>query len=149
MLRTFLRNPDGQAAIFFMFFGAFTIYAASDLQFGSLRQMGPGFFPISLGYLLMFGALVVAIQAFRAVPEPTFATDWRAILAITAAIVIAAYALVSIGAAVAIPLMVVVSALAAGRPKLLSILLTAVILTATAWAIFILGLGLRIPVLEF
>ncbi|KEQ03696.1 tripartite tricarboxylate transporter TctB family protein [Pseudorhizobium pelagicum] len=149
MLRTFLRNPDGQSAIFFILVGTAGLYFGRDLPFGSLRQMGAGFFPVCIGVLLIGIGMLVAVQAFRFEAEAMPKPDWRALFAITAAVVIAALLMASVGIVIAIPAMVAIAALSAGRPRIAAILGTASGLTFMAWAIFIFGLGLRIPVLEF
>ena len=151
MLKAFFRHPDGQAGIFFTVFGAVTIYLAQDLSFGTPRQMGPGFFPVCLGVLLTVTGLWVAAQALRGVaPDDAIPRiEWRPLVMITAAVVVTAFLMIHAGLVIAIPVMTVIAAFAAGGFSLKSVVLTGLILTVMAWAIFILGLGLFIPVLEF
>jgi hypothetical protein len=147
MYHALFKTPDGQSSLFFLSFGILTLAFGSQYPFGTPGQMGPGFFPLMLGALLSVVGVVVGIQALRAHGETTLPPmNWRALGAITSAVVLAAFLLRPAGLVVAIPVLVVVAALSSPNSRIVAMALTAAILTFMAWAIFIWGLGLRIPV---
>jgi hypothetical protein len=147
MSKALFRTPDGQSALFFTLFGVLTVVLGSQYPIGTPAQMGPGFFPVALGSLLTIVGIVVAIGAIRAGSAfEMAAVDWRALGAITAAILLAAVLLLTAGLVVAIPVLVIVGSLASRDFRPVRVFITAVVLTVMAWAIFIWGLGLRIPV---
>lgn len=147
MSKALFRTPDGQSGLFFFLFGLITVLLGSQYPIGTPAQMGPGFFPVALGALLTVVGIVVAIQSVRAEAATDMeVVDWRALGAITAAILLAAVLLLTAGLVVAIPVLVIVGSLASRDFKPLRVIVTAIVLTAMAWAIFIWGLGLRIPV---
>jgi len=107
--------------------------------------MGPGFFPLGLGSLLVIVGLIVIINAVRsaqAIGEP-FA--WRPAIIITAAILGSGLLLLTAGLFVAIPVLVLVASLAARNSRWPAMLLSAIGLTLMAWLIFLIGLELRLP----
>ena len=124
-----------------------TVGFGSQYQVGSPSQMGPGFFPVILGCLLALVGVTVGIQAIRAQEGVELdRVDWRALGAIAAAVLLSAFLLLTVGLVVAIPVLVIVGSLASRNFRPLPVMITAAVLTFMAWAIFIWGLGLRIPV---
>lgn len=147
MYRALFKSADGQSAIFFVLFGLLTAGVGRQYAFGSPSQMGPGFFPVILGCLLTLVGLIVAMQALRAKADVDMVpVDWRALGAITAAVLFSAGTLLTLGLTVAIPVLVIVGSLASRSFRIVPVLATAAVLTFMAWAIFIWGLGLRIPI---
>jgi Tripartite tricarboxylate transporter TctB family len=140
-----LRSPDGQSGLFFTAFGIVVAVLAFQYPLGTPARMGPGFFPFWLGILLTVSGGLVIVQALRAEPVRIAPLEWRSAAVITLAIVISASLLLTAGLLVAIPALVIISAFAGRTFKLLPVLITAAVLTAMAYAIFILGLDLRIP----
>lgn len=141
----FYRTPDGQAGIFFTLFGVFVAWQALQYPLGRPSQMGPGFFPLGLGGLLVIVGLVVIIHATRASQDEAAPFEWRSAIVITGAIVTSGLLLLTAGLLVAIPVLVLGSSLAARNSRWSSVLISAAALTLTAWLIFIVGLDLRIP----
>ena len=59
-----IRNEkDFCAGVSFLLIGGFFATLASRYKFGSTEAMGPGFFPLLLGFLLMGVGLAVSLQA--------------------------------------------------------------------------------------
>ncbi|WP_201835422.1 tripartite tricarboxylate transporter TctB family protein [Microvirga zambiensis] len=142
-----LRSPDGQSGLFFTAFGLIVATLALQYPLGTPARMGPGFFPFWLGILLTVTGSLVIVQSLRAESERIAPLEWRSAAIITLAIVISASLLLTAGLLIAIPALVIISAFAGRNVKILPVVITAAVLTAMAYAIFILGLDLRIPLL--
>ncbi|HQT38883.1 MAG TPA: tripartite tricarboxylate transporter TctB family protein [Acidocella sp.] len=70
--------------------GLGTSLKASDYDLGSLQQMGPGFFPMSLGIILAItGALIIftGLRTAISIPETLFHPQWRGWVCICASLV--------------------------------------------------------------
>jgi hypothetical protein len=143
---------DFWSGIMFAGFGATFAILAQAYDIGTLRQMGPGWFPLALGLLLtVLGILIV----FNAAPQRPGADDkddaiepfgWREFLLVLLSIAFFALLLPYLGVIVAIVLMVVTSALAGHEKKPLEVVIVAVALSVACYVIFIYGLGVPLPV---
>jgi hypothetical protein len=77
-------------------FGVAVVTVASGYQVGTLLDMGPGYFPIILGGLMMFMGILIAGAAMFAGPEPPdpfdqhipTTPDWRGCLCISLSVVV-------------------------------------------------------------
>lgn len=147
MKTPFYRTSDGQSGIFFTGFGAFVIWQSLQYPLGRAAQMGPGYFPLVIGCLLVLVGLAVTAKAITSGGPRTLPFEWRAAGIVTIAILASALLLLTAGLLVAIPVLVIVSSFAAAELHWRTTILTAVFLTAMAWLIFIVGLGLRIPLI--
>lgn len=121
------------------------IHAGLRLDFGSLRAMGPGFFPTVLGALLAVLGAAVAIPAWaRAAETPKIA--WGDAAAVIAAILIFCLGMHRLGILLACFAAVLVAAIPAPHEGWRWRLLLAACVTALVWLVFILGLRMSIPV---
>ena len=121
------------------------IHAGLRLDFGSLRAMGPGFFPTVLGALLAVLGAAVAIPAWaRAAETPKIA--WGDAAAVIAAILIFGLGMHRLGILLACFTAVLVAAIPAPHEGWRWRILLAACVTALVWLVFILGLRMSIPV---
>jgi hypothetical protein len=89
------------------------------------------------------------VQGLREKDTPPERTSWRQlmpIVVVTTSLVAFALAIEQLGLVLSILLLVGIGAIAARDIKIWELLLAAVVLIALSYAIFILGLGLTIPV---
>jgi hypothetical protein len=113
--------------------------------------MGTGYVPRLLCWILMGLGAIVLVQGLREgnIPRPdepgALARSWP-IVVVTASLVAFGLALEQLGLVLSIALLIGIGALAARGIKIWEALLTALGLIVLSWAIFILGLGLTIPV---
>lgn len=124
--------------------GAFG-YLALGYGVGTMRQMGAGFFPLLLSGL---GALLGAAVVVKGVvaPEPlALVPDLRRFLLVSAAFVVFALGIEPAGLFLTIVATTVVGALAHRDAKLHESLLLGIGLAATVWLLFVVLLGLPIP----
>jgi hypothetical protein len=139
---------DFWAGMMFVVVGSAFAWGATAYSFGSSAKPGPGYFPLGLGVLL---ALLGAIELFKALTfeseggGPIGAIAWRPLLIIVGAVALFGYALPHLGLFIALPLLVLVAALAGDEFHLDEVLANAAVLTAFSYAVFVWGLKLVIP----
>jgi hypothetical protein len=137
-----LRHRDGLAGLVFVGLGLFALAVASDYPMGTARNMGPGFFPIMLGSLLVLIGLAIAGKALAKAGEPVGPWALRPLVMITAAVVAFALLVQPLGLAVATTVLVAVGSLGGLDFSLRRVVLLSVGLVALSAAIFIRALGL-------
>lgn len=122
-----------------------SLFSIAHYDFGSLRQMGPGFFPVTLGLLLAgLGAVIAGPAWWRAGEARPFALP--EMLAILAAIAVFGLGLQTLGIVVTTAVAVLLASLPAPRPGWLWRCVLAVIVTALTWLVFKQGLRMTMPV---
>ena len=127
--------------------GAFAI-GALNYSFGSSARPGPGYFPFGLGVLLailggvvLFGALNIETDS----GEKIGAWAFRPLVWINLSVGLFGLALPYLGMFIALPILVVVSAMAGDEFHWKDAAVNAVVLTAGCWAVFSWALNLTIP----
>jgi hypothetical protein len=110
--------------------------------------MGTGYMPRLLCWVLLGLGAVVLAQGLRqpAVTLRSSPQAWRALIAVTLSLVAFGLSIERLGLVVAILLLTGIGALATRSLHLLETAIAAVALIALSWVIFIVGLGLTIPV---
>jgi hypothetical protein len=141
-------QKDFLSGLLFLVIGLAFAWGALDYKFGTSASPGPGFFPFGLGLVLALLGAVVLLKSLTietADGEPVGRLAWRPLLVILAGVLAFGVALPRFGLAVAMPLLVILSSLASKEFSWLSALINSAVLTALCWAVFVAGLGLRIP----
>lgn len=118
-----------------------------QLRIGTARSMGAGFFP------LMFSVATVVIGLLVAVPALSRRGDlvvppWRPFLSVISSIALFSAVMESFGLIPAVAGTVCLAAIADRRSTAVSALLLAASLAVACWALFVLALGLPLPVLR-
>ena len=120
-------------------------YAATHYDFGSLRRMGPGFFPVLLGIALAGLGMIIAVPAFgRTAEARPFA--WPETIGVIGSLLLFGLLLNRLGLMGSTAITVLVASSVAPRKGLLWRLVLTVVVTALVWVLFILGLDMSIPV---
>ncbi|HUG24083.1 tripartite tricarboxylate transporter TctB family protein [Piscinibacter sp.] len=139
---------DFWSGLMFVAVGVAFAWGALNYSFGSSARPGPAYFPFGLGVLL---AILGAVTLFEALTietedgEPIGAISWKPLLIIVGSIALFGFLLPRLGMVLALPILVVTSALAGDEFHWGEALGNAAVLTVGSWAIFIYGLGLVIP----
>ena len=139
---------DFWSGLMFVAVGVGFAWGALNYSFGSSARPGPAYFPFGLGVLL---AILGAVTLFEALTietedgEPIGAISWKPLLIIIGSIALFGFLLPRLGMVLALPILVVTSALAGDEFHWGEALANAAVLTVGSWAIFIYGLGLVIP----
>ncbi len=138
-----IRDPGGLlAGLLFLCVGSGAIAVASRYAIGTPLHMGPGYFPVALGALLVVVGLASALRVLVVTAEGTGRIAPRPLVVISAAISVFAVAIDSIGLIPAVFISAMIACMAGPNPKLLESGLIAACLSILAAGIFFYGLKL-------
>jgi len=146
-----LAHKNVLAGLMFAAIAVFGLWLSRDYPVGTALRMGTGYVPRLLCWVLLALGLLVLVQGVRearaARPgEASLALGWRPLIFVSASLVVFGLAIERLGLVVSILLLTGVGAVAARELRPLETLLAALVLIALSWVIFIVGLGLTIPV---
>jgi putative tricarboxylic transport membrane protein len=147
----FLARKDVLAGLLFIAVALFALWLSREYPIGTALRMGTGYVPRLLCWILLaLGAiiLVAGLREGQAERRLTIAegSSWRPVVFVTAGLVIFGLSIERLGLVVSILLLIGVGAVAARGLRPLETLAAALVLIALSWGIFIIGLGLTIPV---
>jgi hypothetical protein len=144
-----LARKNVLAGLMFIAIAALGLWLSRDYPIGTALRMGTGYVPRLLCWILMGLGAAIVVQGLREKDAPPERISWpqlMPIVVVSTSLVAFALAIEQIGLVLSILLLVGIGAIAARDIKIWETLLAAVVLIALSWAIFILGLGLTIPV---
>lgn len=139
-----LTSKDFLAGLVCMLVGGMVLVVSSDYSFGTPQRMGPGFFPISLGALLVMLGGGIVLGSMR-INEQLPALNLRPWLVIPAAILAFALLLPRFGFAPAGLAVVILAGMADRGARIIPLALLATFLVPAVWALFALVLGVPLP----
>jgi putative tricarboxylic transport membrane protein len=138
-----LRNPrDVFAGLIFVAFGAAAIWFARDYPLGTSTRMGPGYFPVALGAVLLLLGIIVCIRGVLTPGSLVEAISLRAVVLVLAAIGAFAATLESAGIVVATILLIGISAAASPESRPREVIVLTAVMLGLAVGLFYYGLGL-------
>lgn len=124
--------------------GVFASFHAQRYEFGSLHNMGPGFFPLTLGVLLVIlGACIALPACFQEGERVRIA--WRPMACVIASIMMFGFALKPLGLVLATMLSVLLATLAHRQAGWKSRFLIALGVALLTYLVFSLGLNMVLP----
>lgn len=136
------------AGAFTIALGASAIWIAQDYPFGSLRRMGPGYFPTSLGWLLVgLGTIIAAGGFMRPGVQPQ--AEWRNMIAVLAAILAFALMVERFGLIAATVALVFISAAADRSSTLRGTAILTACLVLMSIGLFVEGLGIPFRIVNW
>ncbi|KIQ04184.1 hypothetical protein RU07_05985 [Agrobacterium tumefaciens] len=127
---------------------AFAAYAALNYSTGTVTRMGPGMIPVALGGLLAVFGAVIAIGAFFRIAEPT-EIRWIVPIIVLGSVLVFGALIKPFGLIPAVAGSAIVATFAEEKFRPLFSLKLAVVLCVMAWLIFIVGLQLPIPLIDW
>jgi hypothetical protein len=139
---------DFWSGLMFVITGLGFAAGALNYSFGNSARPGPAYFPFGLGVLLaILGAFILfeALTVETEDGEPIGAWAFRPLIWISGSVAAFGWLLPHLGMIVALPLLVIVSAMAGDEFHWKDAVINAAILTVSSWLIFIVGLKLTIP----
>jgi hypothetical protein len=150
LLRMLVRK-DVLSGLMFSGVALFGLWLSRDYPIGSALRMGTGYVPRLLCWILLGLGVIVLVQGLRqAQGARSLSSDdlsaWRPVVFVAASLVIFGLSIERLGLVISILLLIGVGAVAARTLKPLETFVAALVLIALSWGIFILGLGLTIPV---
>ena len=141
------RKDLGAGGVFVAFGLAFAL-TARTYEVGSALRMGPGFFPLVLGSLLVLLGLAIAVKAFVAPERGELGpVPWRSAVLLVAAILFFGFMVRDLGVAPTLLVSVLLAALAGRGMRILPAVVIAGALTVLSVLIFIVALQLPLPLL--
>lgn len=139
------RNDLASGAMF-VAFGTFFALEAMKYEFGTPFRMGPGFMPVVLGGILVALGIAVAAKGFgKPDAEAPPAWPWRGIVLVLGVLAFFAATIRGLGFIPVVAITAFVSAVSSSRNTALSALVIATGLTVLCYLIFVVGLGMIVP----
>jgi Tripartite tricarboxylate transporter TctB family len=142
------RNPkDFWTGLLYILFGSSAILIARDYGMGTGGRMGPAYFPNILGGLLIVIGAISVIRSFIAHGAPIGTFAFKGLALVSVSVLVFGIVVRGAGLAVAIPILVIISAYASKRFRWGPTLLIAAGLTMFCSLVFIKGLGIPLPII--
>jgi hypothetical protein len=146
-----LTQKNVLAGALFVTIAILGLWISRDYSVGTALRMGTGYVPRLLCWILLGLGSLILLQGLRESRlvqrvESEAGWGWRALVFVAASLVIFGLALETLGLVISIFLLTGVGAVAARTLRPVETLVAALVLIALSWAIFIVGLGLTIPV---
>jgi putative tricarboxylic transport membrane protein len=146
-----LTRRDVLAGLLFIGVAVLGLWLSRDYPIGTALRMGTGYVPRLLCWLLLGLGAVVLVQGLREAQDvrPLSSSDvsaLRPVIFVTASLVIFGLSIERLGLIISILLLIGVGSVAARGLRPFETLAAALVLIVLSWGIFILGLGLTIPV---
>lgn len=142
-----INQKDAVAGAAFTLAGAyFSLDAWFNLEMGSALRMGPGYYPLLVGLILVGLGSAIAVRALASGPGPIGAVNWRGIALISLAPVIFGALLPGMGVVAAVAASAFATSFASRRVSPLLAIGASVGLAVFCVLIFVVGLGLPLRV---
>jgi Tripartite tricarboxylate transporter TctB family len=144
-----LKNPkDFWSGIMFASIGfAFAfIVKYYDYPMGTGSRMGPGYFPFVLGIIMGILGIAILIESFATEGPPVSKFAWKPLFWILGAVVLFGLIAKVSGLALAIVVLVAVSAYGGDEFKVKEVAIASLILAIFSVAVFVYGLKLPFPI---
>jgi len=127
-------------------FGAFFVaWSLAHYAMGSAVRMGPGYFPVVLGGLLVLLGAGILVKSLALDGPKVDAFHFRPLLLVALAVVAYGYLMKPGGLVVATAAAVFIGALAGNEFKWKEVLMDAAVLVIFSWLVFVKGLTLPFP----
>jgi hypothetical protein len=127
-------------------FGAlFVAWSLTHYAMGSAVRMGPGYFPVVLGGLLVLLGAGILVKSLAIDGPKVAAFHFRPLLLVALAVVAYGYLMKPGGLVVATAAAVFIGALAGNEFKWKEVLVVAAVLVIFSWLVFVKGLTLPFP----
>jgi hypothetical protein len=140
-------SQDLWAGVMLIATGAAATLVARGYPFGTVRRMGPGYFPTVLGCLLVLFGVYFVVRGYRRGESLRGRWPIRALVVLPLALAVFGLLMTRAGFIPALAVLVLGSASAGKEFKLVEVLLLTAFLTLLAVAVFVWGLGLPYPLI--
>ncbi len=139
-------RKDLLAGATFVGFGLAFAITSTTYEIGTALRMGPGYFPLVLGSLLVLLGILMAVKGFVAADSDDIGpVPWKALVLLVAALIFFGYTVRGLGLVPTLLVTVFLSALAGHRARVIAAVVIAGCLTALSVLIFVILLQLRLP----
>lgn len=138
---------DFWTGLIYILFGLGAVLIARNYGMGTALKMGPAYFPTVLGSLLVLIGLIALVRSFVTPAPPLSAFAVKAVLLVVGSTLMFGFLVRRAGLAVALPLLVMVSAYASTHFRWRASIALAAGLTVFCALVFLKGLGVPMPIL--
>lgn len=137
-------QKDFWSGVMFAGFGAFFAIAGSQYKFGTAAKMGPAYFPIALGLLLVMLGIVIAISGVsaNATSGKVDRFAWPTLLLILGPVVLFGLLLSKLGLVLCLVMLIAISSFASHEFSWKGMAANAAILIALCMFVFVYALKL-------
>jgi len=145
-----IRNHrDFWSGVLFIATGLLFMVLSRQYNLGTAAKMGPGYFPTILGGLMAALGVLIMLPAFSSKGPQVRVDkmDFKSIVLILVAVAVYAATLPKLGFIVSLFLLIMISSWASHEFKLMTSLLSSVVLLVFSWLVFVKGLELQFPFL--
>jgi hypothetical protein len=140
-------TKDFWSGLIYGAFGLSAIIIARDYDMGTALRMGPAYFPTILGALLVFIGAISVIRSFFVRDAPIGEFALKAMLIVVVATFLFGVTVRGAGLAIALPILIIVSAAASRRFTWVGSAALAAGLTLFCVLVFLKGLGIPLPII--
>ena len=142
-----IRAPkDFWSGLMFIAFGTVALLAARDYSLGSAGKMGPGYFPLLLGYVLAFIGAILVARSFILQGGRVGRLSLLPLALVVFGVCLFAFSIETLGLVIAVAVVTIVSALASRKDfRPLEAGLLAAALASFAAGLFVYTLRLPLP----
>jgi Tripartite tricarboxylate transporter TctB family len=140
--------PDILAGLIFVAFGLAFAVTSLSYELGTPLRMGPGYFPLVLGGILVLLGLLIVGKGFISgsdAEERLGSVPWRALFLIVVAVLFFGLTVRGLGLVPATAVTALLTALASYRTGILAAVAIAAGLTVLCVLVFLVALQLRLP----
>lgn len=130
-----------------MFIGASAVLIGREYGMGSAVRMGPAYFPVILGMILIAVGAIAIVRAFIVPGTPIGGFAIKGLLLVISSVFLFGLIVRDAGLVIALPLLVILSAVASSRFRWLPTIALGAGLTVFCVFVFIKGLGVPLPLL--
>ncbi|OWU84620.1 hypothetical protein ATO6_13255 [Oceanicola sp. 22II-s10i] len=144
-----IRNEkDFWSGVMFVTIGVATIVIARDYGMGTLRSMGPGWFPTAIGTIMALLGAVIALRSLgrSGGTERIERIGLRELLLLALSIALFAFLLPRLGMVISVAILSLVAIFADHGFRMIEAVIITVSLVLLSWLIFALGLSVQMPV---
>jgi Tripartite tricarboxylate transporter TctB family len=130
----------------FVAFGLAFAITSSTYEVGSALRMGPGYFPLVLGSILVVLGILIAVKAFVAGEGGDLGpVPWKALALLVTALLFFGFTVRGLGLVPSLLVTVFLAAMAGRNARVIPAVVIAASLTALSVLIFVIVLQLRLP----
>jgi putative tricarboxylic transport membrane protein len=140
-------NKDVWSGLLLIAIGAAAVLIARNYAFGTALRMGPGFFPLVLGGLLILFGVYMLAAGLRQGEQIAGSWSLRALIILPLSLVLFGVLMERAGFVPAMLVLIFGSATASTEFRLVEVLLFSIGLTALSVAVFVWALGLPYPLI--
>src|SRR3990172_1683875 len=108
-------SKDFWTGLIYIFFGVSAILVARDYAMGTGIKMGPAYFPTILGGVLSAIGAIAVVRSFIVPGTPIGAFTFKGFTLVSVSVLMFGFIVRGAGLAVALPLLVIISACASAR----------------------------------